>query len=38
LAWNDPDVAIPWPVEDPVLSNRDRRNPTLLEAAQTAGW
>jgi dTDP-4-dehydrorhamnose 3,5-epimerase len=25
LAWNDPDLAIPWPVKDPVLSPRDTK-------------
>lgn len=24
LAWNDPDVGVRWPVEDPILSARDR--------------
>ena len=24
FAWNDPEAAIPWPVTDPVLSDRDR--------------
>jgi dTDP-4-dehydrorhamnose 3,5-epimerase len=27
LAWDDPDVAAPWGVEHPVLSERDRSNP-----------
>jgi dTDP-4-dehydrorhamnose 3,5-epimerase len=31
IAWNDPVLAIPWPVERPVLSPRDRRNPALRE-------
>jgi dTDP-4-dehydrorhamnose 3,5-epimerase len=25
IMWNDPDLAIAWPVDDPVLSERDRR-------------
>jgi dTDP-4-dehydrorhamnose 3,5-epimerase len=29
IIWNDPLLAIPWPVRDPVLSSRDRANPTL---------
>jgi dTDP-4-dehydrorhamnose 3,5-epimerase len=32
IAWNDPDVAIPWPGEDPVVSARDASNPSLAEA------
>lgn len=31
LAWDDPQLAIPWPIADPVLSERDRRAPTLEE-------
>ena len=31
LIWNDPDVGIPWPIEEPLLSEKDRRNPTLRE-------
>ena len=27
IAWDDPGLAIPWPVRDPILSDRDRRNP-----------
>lgn len=29
IAWNDPDVAIPWPIEEPSLSHRDQQNPHL---------
>lgn len=31
LMWNDPDVNIPWPVETPLLSAKDQRNPTLRQ-------
>jgi dTDP-4-dehydrorhamnose 3,5-epimerase len=31
VAWDDPDLAIPWPSADPVLSERDRSNPSLAE-------
>ena len=31
IAWNDPALAIPWPVGPPFLSERDRRNPILAE-------
>jgi dTDP-4-dehydrorhamnose 3,5-epimerase len=29
IAWNDPDLAIPWPVAAPTLSNRDAAAPRL---------
>jgi dTDP-4-dehydrorhamnose 3,5-epimerase len=35
VAWNDPALGIKWPVSDPLLSDRDRRNPTLVEIAET---
>jgi dTDP-4-dehydrorhamnose 3,5-epimerase len=31
ILWNDPDLAISWPVERPVVSDRDRRNPRLAD-------
>jgi dTDP-4-dehydrorhamnose 3,5-epimerase len=31
LIWNDPDVAIHWPIEDPQLSEKDLKLPTLAE-------
>jgi len=31
IAWNDPDLAIAWPITAPRLSERDRRNPTLAD-------
>ena len=31
IAWNDRALAIAWPITDPLLSDRDRRNPTLPE-------
>jgi dTDP-4-dehydrorhamnose 3,5-epimerase len=31
IAWNDPALAIPWPVRAPLLSVRDQRQPTLAE-------
>lgn len=31
LAWNDPDVAIAWPIDTPLLSARDQQHPTLRE-------
>lgn len=29
IAWNDPTLAISWPVTDPLLSERDRQAPVL---------
>lgn len=31
VAWDDPDLAVPWPLQDPVVSPADRTNPTLRE-------
>jgi dTDP-4-dehydrorhamnose 3,5-epimerase len=31
IVWNDPDIAIPWPVKDPILSNRDSQFPFLRQ-------
>lgn len=29
IRWNDPDLAIPWPIPKPILSDRDRNLPLL---------
>jgi dTDP-4-dehydrorhamnose 3,5-epimerase len=29
VVWNDPDLNIKWPVKDPIMSERDKKNPTL---------
>jgi len=31
VAWNDPDLAVTWPLPDPILSERDRHAPKLAE-------
>lgn len=31
IAWDDPDLNITWPVNDPIISDRDKNNPTLRE-------
>lgn len=31
LLWNDPDLKIEWPVKNPILSEKDRKLPTLKE-------
>ena len=32
IAWNDPDIAIDWPVSEPLLSGKDIRHPLLRDA------
>lgn len=32
IIWNDPQLAIEWPIEEPLLSIQDTRHPTLKEA------
>lgn len=34
VAWDDPSLAIPWPVRDPILSERDRSAPRLEALAE----
>ena len=31
VAWNDPDLAVPWPIANPTLSERDKTAPTMRE-------
>jgi len=31
VAWNDPDLAIDWPISNPIISERDKNNPTLKQ-------
>lgn len=39
IAWNDPDLAIPWPAAEPLVSERDRRNPTVAAlASELPAW
>lgn len=40
VAWDDPDLGIPWGASSPILSDRDRKNPRLMEipAAQRPAW
>jgi dTDP-4-dehydrorhamnose 3,5-epimerase len=35
FAWDDPDVAVPWPNREPILSPRDRTNPTLRDLVRS---
>jgi dTDP-4-dehydrorhamnose 3,5-epimerase len=31
IAWDDPDVGVEWPLDEPLLSERDKSAPTLAE-------
>jgi dTDP-4-dehydrorhamnose 3,5-epimerase len=31
VAWDDPQVAIDWPIQDPILSPKDAKAPRLAE-------
>lgn len=33
IAWNDPDLGITWPIQDPLLSPKDANAPNLKDAA-----
>jgi len=35
VAWDDPDVAVDWPVDDPLLSDRDKSAPWLSEVTES---
>ena len=37
IAWNDPQLAIEWPVSDPVLSEKDRAGELLADLADRLG-
>ncbi len=32
IRWDDPDIGISWPINDPILSEKDRNAPLLREA------
>jgi dTDP-4-dehydrorhamnose 3,5-epimerase len=34
LLWNDPDLNIDWPTKDPILSDKDKRQPAFKELQQ----
>ncbi len=31
IAWNDPDIGVDWPFDDPLLSSRDQKATSLAE-------
>jgi len=35
IAWDDPDVGVEWPVADPLLSERDKAAPRLIEVVDS---
>ncbi len=36
IAWDDPQLAIPWPVDDPTISSKDAKYPRLGDTATDA--
>jgi dTDP-4-dehydrorhamnose 3,5-epimerase len=38
IAFDDQAIGIPWPVDEPLVSERDRGNPTLEEIAPELPW
>lgn len=34
IAWDDPEIGIPWPVSDPILSEKDRGAPKLRDVQE----
>jgi dTDP-4-dehydrorhamnose 3,5-epimerase len=38
IAFDDPAIGIDWPVDEPLVSDRDRSNPTLAEIAPELPW
>lgn len=39
IAWDDPDIGVPWPLDDPILSDQDRTAPLLSHVRdRLADW
>ncbi|MGR6337098.1 dTDP-4-dehydrorhamnose 3,5-epimerase [Priestia megaterium] len=38
IAWNDPALNIDWPFNNPILSDKDTKHPTLAEADNNFTW
>lgn len=34
IAWDDPDIAVDWPIKDPIISERDKNNPKFRDLFQ----
>jgi dTDP-4-dehydrorhamnose 3,5-epimerase len=35
IRWDDPDLAVKWPVENPILSSKDRNLPLLRDIIES---
>jgi dTDP-4-dehydrorhamnose 3,5-epimerase len=38
IAFDDPEIGIAWPTDEPLVSDRDRTNPRLAEIADELPW
>ncbi len=38
ILWNDPDLAIPWPISNPILSHKDATLPRFKDCASGSGY
>jgi dTDP-4-dehydrorhamnose 3,5-epimerase len=38
IAWDDPAIGVQWPVDEPLVSDRDRANPRLEEITDELPW
>jgi dTDP-4-dehydrorhamnose 3,5-epimerase len=38
ITWNDPDIGIDWPLQDPILSQRDQNGMSLREYARNPAF
>jgi dTDP-4-dehydrorhamnose 3,5-epimerase len=38
IVWDDPEVGVEWPVDDPLLSERDKSAPRLAEVAESLSF
>jgi dTDP-4-dehydrorhamnose 3,5-epimerase len=38
VAWNDPDIGVTWPINDPIISQRDKHGQRLSEYLQNPAY